>query len=474
MTIDTALLDAALAYARAGLPVFPCKLDKTPHIKDWGNAASAVESQIREWWKRWPDASIGMLTGYLTGRLVIDSDPRHHGDKSLGIMEELHGPLPDTLEVRTGGGGRHLYFQLRGLNIHNSAGDLAPGVDVRGVGGYVVLPPSPHPSGNRYEWVNENPISDLPEWLEKWLLELKPAPSLGTNGAGKKIATGKRNNWLTKRAGGYRRHGDTPEVIFQKLMMDNAERCEPPMSEREVRTIANSVARYAPAEEPSRPSKANIPQDPFPSSTPPPSSPEQPEQEDVPGRLPIVEVANAERLVARYGEEIRYASDRKVWVAWNGTHWDVNDEMGLSRRMQDVARSIYSEAANSPAEELRKALASWARKSESHSVQSGSIAEARNKVEVRRFGKVFDTHPHLLNVRNCTHDLLTGESHPHSRLDFLTKIVETNYQLGAECPQFSKFLAETFHGSVPLMDYAMRLAGYFLSGLTGEHKWWIF
>lgn len=394
---DNTLLEAALRYAAEGIIVFPTRPDKKPYILDWGNAASANADQIRKWWKRWPSAGIAMPTGDRTGRLVIDLDPRHGADQSVAVMEEEYGPLPPTLEVETGGGGRHLHFQLRGLDIHNSAGELAPGVDVRGVGGYVILPPSFHPNGNRYGWANGNEILDLPLWLEKALLSIKkPTMAASPNGNGRKIAAGKRNSELTKRAGAYRRKGDTPEMIFQKLVVDNAQ-CDPPLSEQELRSIANSVGRYAPAEEVTGPPKAQIP---------PPVSPSEPaeEPESAPGRVPITEESNAERLVRKHGDDLRYAYDRGVWCAWHGKLWCVDDAGEVMRRMGEVTRGIYGEAANELDELLRKALAKWAQKSESCHVQKSSVelAEHIHGIEVREFRTVFDTHPGLVSVENGT------------------------------------------------------------------------
>ncbi len=135
--------------------------------------------------------------------------------------------------------------------------------------------------------------------------------------------------------------------------------------------------------------------------------------DEIPGRAPITDISNAERLVARFQEEIRYSSDRKAWCVWNEKYWVVGDAMGLARRMQEIARRIYFEAAEETDEGLRQALAKWARRSESGSVQASSIAEARCRVEVLKFAKLFDTHPHLLNFTNGTRDL-RAESAGHT------------------------------------------------------------
>src|SRR6516164_7716334 len=179
---NASLLEAALSYAAIKLPVFPCQLDKKPYTKHGFLDAVCDKQQIRAWWTKWPEASIGMPTGVASARIVIDVDPRHGGDESLLELETKYGALPTTLETKTGGGGRHLFFVCQG-NIRNSAGVLGPGVDVRGEGGYVILPPSLHLSGANYEWVNGGqPPADMPPSLEALLTG--PEGAAGTNGTG--------------------------------------------------------------------------------------------------------------------------------------------------------------------------------------------------------------------------------------------------------------------------------------------------
>lgn len=141
-------LDAALAYAKRGWNVFPLgegsKMPKIP--KSAGGRglhdATTDPTMIREWWRRWPRANIGIRTGAVSGIIVLDIDARHGGFDTLACLEILHDRLPVTLTVRTPSGGEHRYFAHPGDVLPNSAGKLGPGLDVRGDGGYVVAPPS--------------------------------------------------------------------------------------------------------------------------------------------------------------------------------------------------------------------------------------------------------------------------------------------------------------------------------------------
>src|SRR6266511_4254614 len=96
------------------------------------NSVTADEGHIRAMWRTWPDANIGRATG--GGRMVLDVDPRHGGDESLAELERQHDKLPDSVEVATGGGGRHIEFSYVG---HLASRTIAPGLEVKAEGGYV-------------------------------------------------------------------------------------------------------------------------------------------------------------------------------------------------------------------------------------------------------------------------------------------------------------------------------------------------
>lgn len=167
-TRRTPMLVAALYYARRGLAVFPlkprAKLPLTQHgVKD----ASRDEDAIRAWWERWPDANVGVACGEPSGVLVVDVDGAE-GETALADLEREHGVLP-ACWVSSTGRGRHLWF-AHDERVRNSSKRL-PKIDTRGTGGYVVAPPSVHPDGATYAWVDgRNPTTALPVAPE-WLIE---------------------------------------------------------------------------------------------------------------------------------------------------------------------------------------------------------------------------------------------------------------------------------------------------------------
>ena len=147
-------LSAALAYCEHGWSVIPLEpRGKRPLIK-WERYQfeRPTNADARQWWRKEPNANVGIVTGRINRLVVLDVDPAKGGDQALTDLEHEHGALPKTVSVRTGGGGQHFYFQHPGVPIPNCAGKLGPGLDVRGEGGYVVAPPSIHLSGKPYEW----------------------------------------------------------------------------------------------------------------------------------------------------------------------------------------------------------------------------------------------------------------------------------------------------------------------------------
>lgn len=145
------LVDHALGLARRGLAVFPLKpRSKEPATPHGFKDATTDPATIAKWWNANPNYNIAVATGAVSGVFVIDVDGGE-GEASLRRLIARYGPLPASIESITGGGGRHIWLKYApGLGC--TAKRLGPGLDTRGDGGYVVAPPSIHPSGRRYEW----------------------------------------------------------------------------------------------------------------------------------------------------------------------------------------------------------------------------------------------------------------------------------------------------------------------------------
>ena len=223
-----------------GLPVFPCKPDKRPWTEHGFKDASRNIEQIAGWWDQWPDALIGVPTGAESKLLVIDIDPEGAEWYRAHEAELACGRVHQTRR------GHHLLYLMPAREIRCSTGKIAPGVDVRAVGGYVIWWPA-----NGCESVGD--LADITE-VPAWLLEVLTARANGhdrqdTQGAdrkaeGGKLRPGNRNNTLTKMAGSMRKSGFSVEAIAEALHKENYARFEPPLPGVEVEAIVGQVEKW--------------------------------------------------------------------------------------------------------------------------------------------------------------------------------------------------------------------------------------
>lgn len=267
-TNKTPLLEAALYYAERGLPVFPCRpRSKKPATPNGFKDATTDPEIIRAWWSKNPKYNIGLAIG--DGLGVLDQD-REKVDTSTG--EIIHGDgqetrrdfeekagseFPRTVSVKTGGGGRQDFYKLPdGVILKNSA-EFREGCDTRGPGGYVVAPPSIHPSGARYEFMaghGPDQVEIAP--ADELLLEfLRPAIRRDKTGsstrsaaapAPEKVPEGSRTSALISKIGRLTAAGLSPEAIRAAIREENEATCEPPLTDQELeREIFPAVDRWA-------------------------------------------------------------------------------------------------------------------------------------------------------------------------------------------------------------------------------------
>lgn len=166
------LQQTALEYsARHGWSVFPTVDNKKPIFK-WKplQTRHATSDEINKWWDAQPDASIAVITGAISNIIVLDVD----GEPGEEEAANRGGELPHTVCSESRPHHRLYYFQHPGYPCGNfakkipSIGEVLPGLDLRGDGGFVVAPPSAHHSGTNYYWINApetTPIATAPDWL---------------------------------------------------------------------------------------------------------------------------------------------------------------------------------------------------------------------------------------------------------------------------------------------------------------------
>ena len=179
------LLDAANVYQTqfSVIPIQP-RAKKPQVVWEPYQDRRATAEEIKVWWNKWPAANVGIVTGAVSGLVVIDIDSVEARDNLKDFCPTFE--LAKVPRSRTGKGWQ-LFFQHPGITIPNRAG-VNPGLDVRGDGGYVVAPPSIHPNGKTYRW--EVPINcDLPKLPVELFKLISPPAFSAENGYREKINT---------------------------------------------------------------------------------------------------------------------------------------------------------------------------------------------------------------------------------------------------------------------------------------------
>ena len=243
-------LDYAIEYASKGMAVFPLKpKEKKPLTAHGVKDATTDFDQITKWWKKNPNANIGIACGQISGGLlVIDLDERANGVSgfdSLHEWESEHGELPETARTITGKGGSHILFRVP--HKESNRVDLLDGVDVRSDGGYIVAPPSIHPNGNTYQWEydpEEYPIADADETVLELLSVGKKLVEVDKFTSPDKIPDGKRNDTIYKLACSLQSRGLGDGSILAACRAENEAKCNPPLSDEEVDKIVDSALHH--------------------------------------------------------------------------------------------------------------------------------------------------------------------------------------------------------------------------------------
>jgi bifunctional DNA primase/polymerase-like protein len=171
-------LAAASEYALRGLAVFPlAPRSKRPATQHGFHDATTDPDAVRAWFEGQSSLGVAVATGATAGVFVVDVDPPC-GFQSLADLELRHETLPKTAAVVTGRGGLHLWFRHPGgVKIPSRNGALGVGLDVKGDGGYIVVPPTLHETGRRYTWLHGlDELADPPAWLLTLVVEAPPAP----------------------------------------------------------------------------------------------------------------------------------------------------------------------------------------------------------------------------------------------------------------------------------------------------------
>ena len=169
------LREAAIWYAEHDIAIVPLRpRTKEPYANEGVYVASRDVAIVTEWWDRRPAANIAIPMGPVNQLLGLDCDSLYGAPVHRWDLRELYGEWDDTAEVESGReGGRHIYFEWP-KGITTLPKEIAPGLQLRGEGLYMVAPPSTHPNGNLYTFDGEKGKESLlhPAPAPEWLLEM--------------------------------------------------------------------------------------------------------------------------------------------------------------------------------------------------------------------------------------------------------------------------------------------------------------
>ena len=187
-------------------------------------------------------------------------------------------------------------------------------------------------------------------------------------------------------------------------------------------------------------------------------------------QLALTDLGNAERLVARHGQDLHFDCTQGKWVIWDGSRFRPDITGEIERKCHDTVRHIHEEAARDHLLWAEKeAILRHAKASESGGKLSAMERVGRSLDGVPVITEDLDKDAYLLNCRNGTIDLKTGELCPHTRDDLITKKINVDYDPDAKCPKLEKFLDRVMDGNKEMIAFLQRAVGYSLTADTSEH-----
>lgn len=436
------LRDAALRYADRGWAVFPLEVGgKRPLPGTRGHKdATRDADEIRRLWAEEP-YNIGLACDDRDGPIVLDVD----GPAGARALKKLGIDPDDAPRAVSGRPHRlHLYFappaRLPQGGVRRTI-RVFPDLDVLGLGGYVVAPPSIHPeTGRPYRWERSGENALLPPLPASVLKALKRHRGERKDASGHarplpdQLVEGQRDDALTSLAGSMRRRGASESAILAALREENATRCVPPLPDASLRKIARSIGQKAPVVR----------------------APHQ-----------LTELGNAELFVQLYGERVRWCQPLKSWLAWDGARWAPNAVLSVEMLSEEVAHELRRTEERELDADAKKALRKHWQETTKYRNRKAFLESVKNRLSIRP-GEL-DADPWVFNLANGTLDLRTAALKPHRREDLLTRLAPVTFDPRAECPLWYGFLTQVTGDDADLQRFLQRAVGYSLAGVTHEH-----
>jgi len=487
------LTTAAINFGTSGVPVFPClnSEDKRPLTANGFKDATTDANQIEAWWRKWPTALIGLPMGNASGLFVIDIDVKHgnNGLETLAALEKEHGPLPETLTVRTWSGGEHRYFIYpRDIDLTkykplgNSSGRLGRGIDTRGEGGYVIVPPS-QINGKFYEYINFGvKPAPLPAWVLKILLRplddekptepARPFNPIDYAHGGTKYGLKALENIVEKMAAAPK--GERNVTLFQSAVRLGALVAGGELLDHVVGALKHAAAQTGLKEDEINASfksgyeyglkhPAKAPETPLKGRGRPPLQLVHPKGQgtgtDGPAPDPDARTDKPTQdqmalvVFERFGQLIRYNHTDGFWYVFTGHIWE-RDETGL---VFNWIRRVVRDHNPEGSKDLGKSATT-------KGVETFCRCDERLAVK----SKYFNMDDFTLGLPDGALELETGTIRPGRPEDLISLSAGTNPASTENCPTWFWFLKHATKRDMEYISFLKRLCGYFLAGGNPE------
>jgi len=411
---------------------------KIPVIQTWKGYQERKPSveDVDSWYDNFPDAGVAIITGEISGIIVLDIDGE------VGKSSIAGKDLPITPTVKTGK-GMHYYFKYPNFPVGNKI-KVLPGIDIKGDGGYVVAPPSVHPNGSQYKWEIglDTALANLPDWVINLCKPIGTHSNFCDDLQGRCLSgvdQGERNTTAARLAGKFIAEGLSDDEVLGRLLEWN-QKNRPPLDEKELVSVVHSIRQ---ADERNKPLKIDS--------------------------FPRTDSGNAERLVARSGRDLHYLPVEEVWLVWDGKRWARDDTRGVERLALATVRGIRDEADAITEEKERIKLGIWSYISEGITRRKAMVELAKSIVPVPITPAQLDQDLYGLNLLNGTLDLRSGQLRTHRREDLITRLAPVKFDPGAKSELWEKFLSRVLPDT-ETRAFVQRAAGYTLLGHCEEER----
>ncbi|RAU22677.1 hypothetical protein CU669_08370 [Paramagnetospirillum kuznetsovii] len=434
--------DTAPRLRAAGLSVLPLwPKQKKPALLDWSRFCNVLadDDEFVAWMTHHAGGNIGLACGPASGLVAFDVDTVN--GELVKIIETVAPASPWRRVGAKGWVGLYRYKGEKTFQIRDEKGGTI--CELLSLGRQVVLPPSIHPDTGRVYTANMElagymegggQFPDLPDDFEAKLREALGVPHENsgrfelptTMGAG-----GKHNPLVSRAAQLASLHYDA-DVLFQILLTENLERCQPPLPEGEVRDIAAWACNR--------------------------------------GAVIVTDQDAAEEFAKMFHRDHRYGGG--VWWSWNGNHWG-RDDGGVERAVRVFTRAMEHRAQSVQDGELRGKLVKAARKFQAAGRHDAILKISKTELVMSINPVELDANPWLLNLANGVVDLTSGMLRPVQREDLVSKMVGIMFDPDARCPTWERCLNEWFQGDVEMVAYVRRCVGYILTGHNREQVFFL-